>query len=155
MVLTVVQIHQQTQYTNHPNGESRRPQTPHQQDTTCPHGIRRLYRIDKCEPSNCTTINLLANRVQRSKFNICATELQGKPARRWCPPGTLTDKVQAYQSIWGLQVLSQSNPSTISWDSNEITWHSTTSDKALAPVSQEIKGTWQMELDTTCNPSAS
>ena len=30
-------------------------------------------------------------------------ELQGKPARKWCPPGTLADKVQAQQLIWGYE----------------------------------------------------
>ena len=105
------------------------PRLPTSKSTTCPHGIKRLNRMDKCEPSNCTTINLLANGVQRSKFNM-HIELQGKPARRQCPPGTLTRQVQAYQSIWGLQVQSQSNPSTISWDRDETMQHSTTADKA-------------------------
>ena len=31
--------------------------------------------------------------------SICTIELQGKPARRQCPPGTKTDNIQAYQSI--------------------------------------------------------
>ena len=39
------------------------PRLPTGKSTTCLHGIRRLYQIDKYKPSNCTMVNLLANEV--------------------------------------------------------------------------------------------
>ena len=46
------------------------PGLPTGNSTTYTHGIKRLYWIDKCEPSNCTMVKHLAKRVQISKLNM-------------------------------------------------------------------------------------
>ena len=40
--------------------------------------------------------------VSKKASSMCTIEVQGRPDRGQCPPGTLADKVQAQQSIWGL-----------------------------------------------------
>ena len=101
VVLIAIQIHQQTQCINNPNGESRHPQnSPPERVPHAPMASgdsTRRINVNQATVPQPTSLQI----ESKEESSMCATEFQGKPAKRQCPPGTFSDKLQAYQSIWG------------------------------------------------------